>query len=410
MKIITFAYGDLTFRTFVREDIAEVFPLIKDNWELTQYMLWDPPSEIGETYAAHDRRPHKPYGFAVRRGGVIIGRASIREVDHGAGSADIGYWVHQSAQRQGLGTELIKGLTQYITQRMGLRKITAQTFLGNIASQKALAKAGFRQVKRLTNAVEKNGEMLDEYLYEYERFALWPAIDLLGGDVVRLRQGDYAQVSTYTTAVPTLVAELSTFAGGIHVVDLDGAKAGKRVNTAVIEQIVEHATVPVELGGGIRTLADARETLALGVSRVIYGSAAVQNPTVVEQALQELGPAQVVLGVDARDGRVATHGWESDSGVMVDELIERFVPWGLRTVISTDIATDGMLQGPNLPSLRALQGKFSQLRVIASGGVASVGDIRATQAAGLAGVIFGKAYYEGRLPLRELQNYYTPPA
>lgn len=235
-------------------------------------------------------------------------------------------------------------------------------------------------------------------------FQLWPAIDLLDGKLVRLKQGDYNAATTYSVSLTETVAHFQTFAAGIHVVDLDGAKAGVSKNLASIQTIVNLSAIPVEVGGGIRTIKDAEMLLKSGVSRVIFGSAAVQNPEVVKHALRAFGPEKVVLGVDARDGFVATEGWQTNETITAESLIASFVPHGLQTVIYTDIATDGMLQGPNVPALKTIAQRFPMLDIIASGGVASITDIKTVQQNPLAGVIFGKAYYEGLLPLTQLQH------
>lgn len=235
-------------------------------------------------------------------------------------------------------------------------------------------------------------------------FELWPAIDLLGGEPVRLTQGDYTAITRYETTLKATVEAFNQCATGIHVVDLDGAKAGKRINHDALQEILRYATVPVEFGGGIRSLDDAQEIISSGVSRVIFGSTAVKNPSIVSQALKQFGPEKIVLGVDARDGFVSTEGWQEHSSLSASELIQTFVPDGLKTVIFTDIATDGMLQGPNTHGIQALQNEFPMLSIIASGGVAHINDIRDLQTTGCAGVVFGKAYYENRLTIDELSS------
>lgn len=230
-------------------------------------------------------------------------------------------------------------------------------------------------------------------------FQLWPAIDLIDGKPVRLLQGNYAQKTEYALPLQDVSKAFSRFATGIHVVDLDGAKAKKPVNLRALQSIVESSSIPVECGGGIRTIQDIETLLALGVSRVILGSTAIDNPDFFREAMRLFGSQKIVLGVDARDGFVATHGWQKTSKIRSEALLKKLSEeTDLQTIIFTDIATDGTLVGPPLETLRTLREYFPELEIIASGGIAGQEDFVKVQETGVAGAIFGKALYEGRLP------------
>jgi phosphoribosylformimino-5-aminoimidazole carboxamide ribotide isomerase len=233
-------------------------------------------------------------------------------------------------------------------------------------------------------------------------FVVYPAIDLRGGKVVRLAQGDLARQTVYGDD-PAAVARrwLDEGAQWLHVVNLDGAfgEAGA-ANVAAIEQIVATGA-QVQLGGGMRALADVERVLDLGVARAIIGTAAVENPDLVGAAIARFGAQRVGLGIDARDGTVRVRGWLEDSGIAVVELASRFRATGVEIVVFTDVARDGIGAGVNVEATLALA-QATGLRVIASGGVASSDDVWRVRAAGLAGVIVGRALYEGQIALREV--------
>jgi phosphoribosylformimino-5-aminoimidazole carboxamide ribotide isomerase len=228
---------------------------------------------------------------------------------------------------------------------------------------------------------------------------LYPAIDLLGGRVVRLRQGDYADRTVYgddpVTVARSFADEGATW---VHVVDLDAARSGDPVNRPVVTAIAAavRGTAQVQTGGGVRSIDDARELAAAGVARVVMGSAAVRDPALVEAASAVV---PVAVGLDHRDGEVAVHGWTEGSGLMLDDLFGRFPSAAVFVV--TDIGRDGMLAGPDLEGL-ARAAEQAPAPVIASGGVADLDDVRALASiAGLGGVITGKAIYEGRFTVSE---------
>ncbi|MEN9498419.1 MAG: 1-(5-phosphoribosyl)-5-[(5-phosphoribosylamino)methylideneamino] imidazole-4-carboxamide isomerase [Pseudomonadota bacterium] len=230
-------------------------------------------------------------------------------------------------------------------------------------------------------------------------FSLYPAIDLKGGQVVRLKRGEMDQATIYADD-PAAQARRFIEAGftWVHMVDLDGAFAGKPANAAAVSAII--AAVPgakLQLGGGIRSMATAEAWLAAGVSRIILGSAAVKDPDFARAACRAF-PGRVALGIDARDGMVATEGWAETSDVSATDLARRFEDSGAAAVIYTDIARDGMLTGVNVAATAALA-RAVRLPVIASGGVAGVEDISALRAegAGIEGAILGRALYDGRI-------------
>ncbi len=234
---------------------------------------------------------------------------------------------------------------------------------------------------------------------------LYPAIDLKDGVCVRLRRGELEDATIYETD-PARQARAFQDAGAawLHVVDLNGAFTGRPVNEAAVLAILASATIPVQLGGGIRDLAGVERWLEAGVARIILGSAAVKNPILVHQACRSF-PGRVAVGIDARDGFVATEGWADTSNLRAPELARRFEDAGVAAIIYTDIARDGMLEGVNIAQTIELA---EQLRtpVIASGGVGTAADLRALRdAAGLngriAGVIVGRALYDGRIALAE---------
>lgn len=228
---------------------------------------------------------------------------------------------------------------------------------------------------------------------------IFPAIDLRGGKCVRLIQGDFDKETVYSDdPQATALKWQSMGAKFLHVVDLDGARAGSPKNLDAIKKILDAVTIPIEVGGGIRTLEDAARLLSLGVRRVILGSVAVENPALVAEAVQRFGD-KVVVGIDARNGFVAVHGWEKSSSVKVGDLAKQIVAAGVKTIIYTDISKDGMLSGVNAAVFTELAQK-SGAQIVASGGVKSIEDIRALKAAGVSGVIVGKAIYTSSLDLK----------
>jgi len=232
---------------------------------------------------------------------------------------------------------------------------------------------------------------------------LFPAIDLKDGNAVRLEQGDMARATVFNRD-PSAQAHLFETQGFdyLHLVDLDGAFAGKPVNAAAVERILETVGIPVQLGGGVRDTATVEAWLDKGVTRVIIGTAAVRDPPFVKQAARDF-PGRIAVGLDARDGRVAVQGWAETSELSALDIARRFEDAGVAAIIYTDIARDGLLKGLNLDATIDLAEAIS-IPVIASGGLASIDDIRgllAPRAKKLEGAIAGRALYDGRLDAAE---------
>jgi len=228
-----------------------------------------------------------------------------------------------------------------------------------------------------------------------------PAIDLRGGQCVRLRQGDYAQETVFD-ADPVAVARRWVELGAtyLHLVDLDGAREGQPVNGDVIRRIVREAGVPCQLGGGLRRQEHVAEALSWGVERVILGTRALRDPAWCEQ-LARAYPGKIVLGIDARDGLVATDGWLNVSSRSALELARQCSAWPQAALVYTDISRDGMLEGPNIEATAQLAAAVA-LPVIASGGVTSLEDVARLARLRLLGCIIGRALYEGRLHLPDV--------
>jgi phosphoribosylformimino-5-aminoimidazole carboxamide ribotide isomerase len=227
---------------------------------------------------------------------------------------------------------------------------------------------------------------------------LWPAIDLRDGRCVRLLQGDYARETVFSDD-PVAMARRFVDQGArrLHIVDLDGAKAGDAVQAGLIARMVSAAGVPCQVGGGIRRLETAQAYAAAGVARLVVGSVAIEEPELLV-ALAAALPGQIVLGLDARNGMVAVRGWLETSRLAAVEVARRHADLDLAGIVYTDIATDGMLQGPNLPALKEMIAA-TPLPVVASGGIATASDLREVASIGAEGCIVGRALYDGGLNL-----------
>lgn len=230
-------------------------------------------------------------------------------------------------------------------------------------------------------------------------FEIWPAIDLKGGAVVRLAEGDMAKATVYGTD-PAQAARNFAPAPRLHVVDLDGAFAGESRNGGAVRAILEATGASVQVGGGIRSRHAIDTWLRLGVSRVVLGTAAIEDPGLVRDAAKD-HPGAIVVAVDARDGRVATRGWADVSEMTAQDLARRFEDAGVAALLFTDVGRDGLLTGVNAEATARLAEAVS-IPVLASGGVASLDDITLLRRhAGIAGVIIGRALYEGRFTLED---------
>lgn len=232
---------------------------------------------------------------------------------------------------------------------------------------------------------------------------VFPAIDIRGGKCVRLFQGDFNQETVFSNNPEEMAQQwASQGATYLHIVDLDGARSGSPVNVFIIKKIIESVQIPVEVGGGVRSLDNIYDLLDMGVDRVILGSVAIDNPNLVKQAAREFGDS-VIVGVDAKNGKVAVHGWDDTSEISSTELALRMGDAGITTIIFTDIARDGTLGGVKAETFANLAIR-SGLSIIASGGVGSIEDIKALkkyEKDGVIGVILGKSIYTGALDLTE---------
>lgn len=234
---------------------------------------------------------------------------------------------------------------------------------------------------------------------------IFPAIDVLNGKCVRLIQGDYNREKVYSDS-PVDMAKQWEEKGAeyIHIVDLNGAKTGESINKEIISEIASTVSIPVQVGGGIRSLDTIKSYIAAGVSRVIIGTAAINDETFLQAAIEQFGD-KVAVSVDARNGYVATDGWTDTSDVAALDLVKKLEDLGVKTIVYTDIAKDGMLQGPNLTEQKSIN-EATSIDVIASGGVTTKEDVENLQALNMYGAIIGKALYDGKLEFESLMENY----
>ncbi len=235
-----------------------------------------------------------------------------------------------------------------------------------------------------------------------------PAIDLLDGKVVRLKKGKYEEVTVYNEDP---VAEARKFAdagfGHIHIIDLNGARDGEFVNLHFVKTIVEETGLSVQTGGGVRSREDALQLFDAGIESVICSSLAVKKPEQWLRLVDEY-PERMILGMDLKEGEMAYGGWLETSDQSIGDFLAPMIQQGLKRVLCTDIARDGMLTGPNLELYRSLQEQFGGLDFIASGGISGAGDLQELQTLSIYGVVVGRAYYEGRLGLEEMFKHHNP--
>lgn len=234
------------------------------------------------------------------------------------------------------------------------------------------------------------------------KIELIPAIDIIDGKCVRLTKGDYDQKTVYGD--PLEMARQFEALGyrRLHMVDLDGAKSKHIVNCSVLQHITTETSVVVDFGGGIKTDDDMGKAFESGASMVTIGSVAVTQPDLFEYWLKKYGAERIILGADVRNGRISINGWKEDSDEELLTFLDRYVKMGVKNVLCTEISKDGTLTGPATQLYQEVMKKYPQLRLIASGGVSSIDDILALDAAGIPAVVFGKAIYEGRIDLRQL--------
>jgi phosphoribosylformimino-5-aminoimidazole carboxamide ribotide isomerase len=233
-----------------------------------------------------------------------------------------------------------------------------------------------------------------------------PAIDLIDGKCVRLTQGDYAQKKTYNEN-PLEVAQMFEDAGikRLHLVDLDGAKQKRIVNAKVLETIASKTNLHIDFGGGVQSDTDIQLAFDCGAKQITGGSIAVKNPSLFENWLKKYGSEAIILGSDARNEKIAVSGWEEETSVSVYDFVGQWIEKGICYTISTDVAKDGLLQGPSFGLYQNLQSQFADLQVIASGGVSKMNDIVQLNKMNTFGVIVGKAIYENRISLKQITEF-----
>lgn len=233
-----------------------------------------------------------------------------------------------------------------------------------------------------------------------------PAIDIIDGKCVRLTKGDYEQKTVYADD-PLEIAKMMQDAGcgRLHLVDLDGAKSNHIVNHKVLERIATSTNLVIDFGGGLKSDEDLRIAFECGASMITGGSIAVKSRDTFLNWIEKYGSEKIILGADARDGKISTAGWIDDSDIEIIPFVEGYMSKGINKVISTDINVDGMLTGPTIPLYREMLEQLPNLYLIASGGVSAMSDIDALEKANVPAVIVGKAIYEGRITLKELENF-----
>lgn len=233
-----------------------------------------------------------------------------------------------------------------------------------------------------------------------------PAIDIIDGKCVRLTQGDYEQKKIYNED-PAEVAKEFEDAGikRLHLVDLDGAKEKRIINHKVLEKIANSTKLIIDFGGGIQSDEDIQKAFDFGAKMITGGSIAVKNQEMFLGWLEKFGPEKIILGADAKDEMIAISGWQESTKVSVFDFIEEYLKKSIKYTISTDVAKDGLLQGPSFELYEKMQAKFSDLKIIASGGVSEMKDLEKLNDQGVFGVIVGKAIYEGKIGLKELEKF-----
>ncbi len=235
---------------------------------------------------------------------------------------------------------------------------------------------------------------------------LIPAIDIIGGQCVRLTKGDYDQKTVYRDSPAEVAKEFEEIGfKRLHVVDLDGAKSKHIVNEQVLKAITNKTHLTVDFGGGIKTDEDIEKAFAAGASMVTIGSIAVTNPDLFMGWLEKYGAERIILGADVRHGKISINGWKEDSSEDLLPFLKKYVDAGVSNVLCTEISKDGTLAGPAIELYQSMMAAYPELHLIASGGVASIEDIQALDAAGIPAVVFGKAIYEGKINLNELWDW-----
>lgn len=235
---------------------------------------------------------------------------------------------------------------------------------------------------------------------------LIPAIDIINGQCVRLHKGDYARKKVYNDAPAAVAVELERQGfRRLHVVDLDGAKSHHIVNERVLKAITDATSLQVDFGGGIKTDEDAAKAFANGASMITVGSVAVTHPELMDNWIRQYGTRKIILAADVKDGKVAINGWKEESDEDLFSFLQRYLSKGIVNVMCTDISKDGTLSSPSVSLYREIKKRFIGIRLIASGGVSCNDDIMELDRAGIDAVVFGKAYYEGRIDIEKLKQH-----
>ena len=238
------------------------------------------------------------------------------------------------------------------------------------------------------------------------KIELIPAIDIIDGKCVRLTKGDYDQKTVYRNSPAEVAKEFEQIGfKRLHVVDLDGAKSKHIVNEQVLKAITAETNLVVDFGGGIKTDADIEKAFSAGASMVTIGSIAVTDPDRFMGWLEKYGASRIILGADVRNGKISINGWKEDSGEALLPFMKKYIDAGVRYVLCTEISKDGTLAGPAIDLYKEMMATYPELHLIASGGVSSIDDIKALEAAGIPAVVFGKAIYEGKINLKELWDW-----
>ena len=235
---------------------------------------------------------------------------------------------------------------------------------------------------------------------------LIPAIDIIGGQCVRLTKGDYDQKTVYRDSPAEVAKEFEEIGfKRLHVVDLDGAKSKHIVNSEVLRRVTTDTQLVVDFGGGIKTDEDIEKAFAAGATMVTIGSIAVTNPDLFMGWLEKYGAERIILGADVRHGKISINGWKEDSAEDLLPFLKKYIDAGVKNVLCTEISKDGTLTGPAIELYQSMMAAYPELHLIASGGVSSINDIKALEAAGIPAVVFGKAIYEGKINLKELWDW-----
>ena len=236
-------------------------------------------------------------------------------------------------------------------------------------------------------------------------FELWPAIDLMNGMPVRLTKGDFESKKEYDLSLNQIITQFESFAAGIHIIDLDGARSGSVKNSKTIQIIIDKATLPIQLGGGIRSYKAIDKWLGMDINRIILGTKALTDPSLLQSAAKQYGADRIVISVDIKQNKVMTNGWKDSNEIDIFKFIEELMNSGFYNYMVTDIERDGTLKGASLDLYYQLKNEFPDIYILAAGGIGKIDDLIELQETGISGAIFGKAFYEAHISLAELKGF-----